>query len=78
MTAVFHTPATFLAMANRVRRRNRRVLQSSEDVMANEPDFAYSDAGPHAPMIFHPVEKSDDEDTLIHKDIVSSAAILLH
>ncbi|XGW12585.1 hypothetical protein V3C99_013341 [Haemonchus contortus] len=56
-------------MAKRVRRRNHRQLRTSEDVMANEPDFSSADAGPHAPMIFHAADKSDEEDRLSHKDI---------
>ncbi|KAK6026407.1 Acetyl-coenzyme A transporter 1 family protein, partial [Ostertagia ostertagi] len=56
-------------MAKRVRRRNHGQLRTSEDVMAKEPDFSSSDAGPHAPMFYHPADKSDDEERLIHKDI---------
>ncbi|KAK6051329.1 hypothetical protein COOONC_11165 [Cooperia oncophora] len=57
-------------MAKRVRRRNRGQLRTSEDVMAKEPDFSSADAGPHAPMYFHPTDKyEEEEERLIHKDI---------
>ncbi|KAK5978534.1 hypothetical protein GCK32_006219 [Trichostrongylus colubriformis] len=61
--------AQFIAMANRVRRRNHGQLLTSEDVMANEPDFSSADAGPHAPMYYHATDKYDKEERLIHKDI---------
>uniref|UniRef100_A0A1I7XHG6 Acetyl-coenzyme A transporter 1 n=1 Tax=Heterorhabditis bacteriophora TaxID=37862 RepID=A0A1I7XHG6_HETBA len=54
-------------MAKRIRRRNREDPRSSEDVMAKEPDFDFAASGPHTPMIFHPSNKSDDEETLIRK-----------
>ncbi|KJH50193.1 hypothetical protein DICVIV_03632 [Dictyocaulus viviparus] len=54
-------------MAKRVRQRNRRNL-SSQDVMATEPDFSFSSAGSHVPLIYSSTDKSDDEDSLYHKD----------
>ncbi|VDP08875.1 unnamed protein product [Heligmosomoides polygyrus] len=64
-------------MAKRVRRRNRGGFRSSEDVMANEPDFAFSDAGPHAPMVFHRAEEQDEDGKPLYGDTVSCEAVLL-
>ncbi|ETN86083.1 hypothetical protein NECAME_16484 [Necator americanus] len=53
-------------MANRVRRRNRG-LSSSGDVMAKEPDFGFSDAGPHVPMVYRPSDSGDEADSISYK-----------
>ncbi|VDM56843.1 unnamed protein product [Angiostrongylus costaricensis] len=55
-------------MAKQVRRRNHQRHFSSQDVMASEPDFSFSNAGSHVPLIFNPVDKSDDEDSLYYRD----------
>ncbi|KAJ1347234.1 hypothetical protein KIN20_002251 [Parelaphostrongylus tenuis] len=57
-----------LVMAKQVRRRNRQNFSTSEDVMANEPDFSFSSAGSHTPLIYSPADKSDDEDSLYYRD----------
>ncbi|CAJ0606880.1 unnamed protein product [Cylicocyclus nassatus] len=56
-----------LAMANRVRRRNRGI-SSSGDVMAQEPDMGFSDSGPHFPMLYRHTDDEDDE-RLLRKDV---------
>ena len=58
-------------MVERVRHRNRP--QTSEDVMAVEPEMEFSSAGPHVPMRYHRSRdnKSDDEEPLIKPDDVS-------
>ncbi|EPB79078.1 hypothetical protein ANCCEY_01831 [Ancylostoma ceylanicum] len=55
-------------MANRVRRRNRG-LSSSGDVMAKEPDFGFSDAGPHIPMVYRQSDSDDEADSVLRKDV---------
>ncbi|RCN47054.1 Acetyl-coenzyme A transporter 1 family protein [Ancylostoma caninum] len=57
-----------LVMANRVRRRNRG-FSSSGDVMAKEPDFGFSDAGPHVPMVYRRSDSDDEADSIVHKDV---------
>ncbi|KAK6733848.1 hypothetical protein RB195_017547 [Necator americanus] len=61
-----------LVMANRVRRRNRG-LSSSGDVMAKEPDFGFSDAGPHVPMVYRPSDSGDEADSISYKYVSVSS-----
>lgn len=39
--------------------------------MAKEPDFAFSDAGPHFPMVYRQSDSGSEDDRILQKDVVS-------